>query len=121
MADYVYLENYSKNGKMGFSHIVFDQIAAIATSKVTGASLEKKNDDDKNKKTKNVKAFKLHRPVTCDIRNGIVSVKIDVIVNAQHNVNQVLIKIQEDVANAILSMTEIIPFTVNVKCVGIDA
>ena len=27
MADYVFIQNYSKNGKMGISHIVFDEIA----------------------------------------------------------------------------------------------
>ena len=112
MADYVFVENYSKNGKMGISHIVFDQIASLATTKVKGVTVRK------NSKT--TKAFSLHHPVTCDIRNGIVNVKIDVIINAQANVNEVCLKIQEEVANAITAMTELVPFNINVKVTGID-
>ncbi|MCF0117647.1 MAG: Asp23/Gls24 family envelope stress response protein [Bacilli bacterium] len=116
MADYVYIENYSKNGKMGISHLVFDQIASLATDRVKGASVAK-IEDSKNKKSS--RAFALHKPVICDIKNGIVNVKIDVTISAQANVNAVCLQIQEEVANTLQAMTELVPFNINIKVTGI--
>ena len=115
MADYVFIQNYSKNGKMGISHIVFDEIATIASDKVEGVAVStgKKN-------SKKQRAFFLHHPVTCDIKNGIVDVNVAVVINSMANVNQVCLKIQEEVANAITSMTELVPFNINVKVTGIE-
>lgn len=111
MAEYVKIENYTRNGAMGISHFVFDQIAEIATNKVKGASV----------KTNSVKRlFKVHKPISCQIRNGQVNVKIDVIIRSGANVNAVCTQIQEEVANAISSMTELVPFNVNIKVAGIE-
>ncbi len=113
MADYVFVENYSKIGKMGISHVVFDQIAAIATTRVKDAIIVV---DDKK-----LKLFKLRNPVSCVIRNGVVNVNVEMLVNQRANVNNACLKIQEEVSNAISGMTEIVPFNVNVKVVGVYA
>lgn len=111
MADYVYIENYTRNGAMGISHVVFDQIASIATNKVKGATVKQQN---------TARLFKLHKPITCQIRNGLVKVSIAVTISAGVNVNEVCINIQEEVASALISMTELIPFNINVKVASIE-
>lgn len=111
MAEYVKIENYTRNGAMGISHVVFDQIAEIATNKVKGASVKSVNAG---------KLFKLHKPIACQIRNGKVDVKIDVRVARGVNVNDVCMQIQEEVANALSSMTELVPFNINIKVVAIE-
>lgn len=112
MADYVYIENYSKNGKMGISHVVFDQIASFSAQRVKGVTIRK------NSKVK--RAFKLRKPITCQIQNGVVNVKIEVIIAAGSNVHDVCIKIQEEVANGLSFLTELVPFNVNVKVANIE-
>lgn len=111
MANYVLIENYTRNGAMGISHFVFDQIASIATNKVKGATV---------KKTNSKSLFKLHRPITCEIRNGLVKVTISVTISTGVNVNEVCLNIQEEVASALVSMTELIPFNINVKVASIE-
>ena len=41
MSEYVYIQNYNKQGIMGISYAVFDQIAEIATNEVSGATVSK--------------------------------------------------------------------------------
>jgi len=110
MADYVYIENYTRNGAMGISHLVFYQIAETATNVVTGASVSKSKS----------RIFNLHRPISCKIRNGQVNVDIAVSISKQANINEVCLKIQEEVANALSSMTELVPFNINIKVANIE-
>lgn len=112
MADYVYIENYSKNGKMGISHVVFDQIASISAQRVKGVSIRK------NSKVE--KAFKLNRPIECQIKNGIVNVNIDVVIAHGSNVSEICLLIQEEVSNALSSLTELVPININVRVKGIE-
>ncbi len=112
MADYVYIENYSKNGKMGISHIVFDQIASISAQRVKGVTIRKN--------AKLQRAFKLRKPIYCQIQNGIVNVNIDVSIAQGSNVHEVCVKIQEEIASALSSLTELVPFSVNIKVASIE-
>lgn len=111
MAEYVFIQNYSRNGKMGISNNVFDQIAEIATNTVKGASV---------RKSKSKQHYQLHKPITSSIKNGLVEVKIDVIMKKGVNVRDVSIKIQEEVASALSMMTEIVPFKILVEVSGIE-
>ncbi|HMM00642.1 MAG: Asp23/Gls24 family envelope stress response protein [Bacilli bacterium] len=111
MAQYVYIQNYTRNGLMGISHVVFDQIAEIATNNVAGAKVREP--------IKTV--FSLHKPIQCSIRNGLVDVKIYVNIDRNVvNVSEVATRIQEEVANALTSMTELIPFKINVEISSIS-
>ena len=112
MAEYVYIENYSKNGKMGISHVVFDQIASISAQRVKGVSIRK------NSKVE--KAFKLNHPIECQIKNGVVNDNIDVIISHGHNVNEICLLIQEEVSSALSSLTELVPININVRVKGIE-
>ena len=111
MAEYVYIQNYTRRGNLAISSSVFDQIVSIAVEKVKGAKL---------KKTGKKSLFTLHKPIHCEIKDGKVNTDVNVIISSEYNVNEVCLKIQEEVAYAITSMTEFIPFCVNVKVVGID-
>lgn len=111
MAQYVFIQNYTRNGTMGISHNVFDQIAEIATNAVEGATVSSQ---------KKLGTFSLHKPITCSIRNGLVDVKIYVIIAARVNVKEVCLKIQENVANSLSMMTELIPFKILVEVAAVD-
>lgn len=108
MAEYVYIQNYTRNGNMGISHFVFDQIAGIATNQVQGAILL-----DPVSAT-----FKLHKSISCSIRNGLVNVKIHVILVKGAPVDEVCLAIQDNVSNALAMMTEMIPFKIDVVVAG---
>ena len=97
---------------MGISHVVFDQIASISAQKVKGVTIRK------NSKVR--RAFKLRKPIKCEIKNGIVNVKIEVTIAAGSNVHEVCMKIQEEIANALSSYTELVPFNINVNVAGIE-
>lgn len=110
MADYVYIQNYARRGDLAISNSVFDQIVSIAIDKIEGVKLKK------NGKF----LFSLHKPIHCEIKDGRINADINVIISSDSNVNDVCVKIQEEVAYAISSMTEFVPFCVNVKVVGIE-
>lgn len=110
MADYVYINNFTRNGAMGISYVVFYQIAETATNVVTGASVSKAKGS----------LFNLHRPISCQIRNGLVNVDIAVSISKQTNINEVCLKIQEEVASALSSMTELVPFNINIKVANVE-
>ncbi|HZJ89578.1 MAG TPA: Asp23/Gls24 family envelope stress response protein [Bacilli bacterium] len=100
MAQYVHIQNYNKQGLMGISQTVFDQIAEIATNEVSGATVMKK------------RGFTLFEPVHCHIRNGEVTVKIAIKVNAGVNVKTISKTVQESIAQSLNMMTEHIPFKI---------
>lgn len=110
MAEYVYIQNYTRKGAMGISHVVFDQIAAVATNLVSGATV-KENPND---------FFRLHKPITCSIKNGLVDVKIQVNISSGVNVSEVCLRIQEEVASALRMMTELVPFKIIVEVANIE-
>ncbi|MDD3036098.1 MAG: Asp23/Gls24 family envelope stress response protein [Bacilli bacterium] len=111
MADYVYIENYSKYGVMGISRRVFETIAQTATNRVKGATVSA------NKS----RLFTLHRPIQAILRsNGLVDIRIDVAIKSGVNVSEVCLKIQEEVANALMAMTEMVPFNINIKVASIQ-
>ena len=102
MARYVNIQNYTRNGNMGISHVVFDQIAEIATNSVKGAEVS----------SPKKRLFSLEEPINCSIRNGLVTVSIRVNIKKGINVKDVALSIQEKVAVALRSMTELIPFRI---------
>ena len=111
MAEYVYIQNYAKRGTLAIANNVFDEIVSIAMEKIKGVKL---------KKSPEKFLFLLHRPIQCKIENNRLNCDVEVIISSEANVNQVCLAIQEEVAYAISSMTEFIPFSVNVKVMGIE-
>lgn len=111
MAEYVYIQNYTKKGTLGISRVVFDQIVSIVTNKVQGVRIQPNSDKF---------IFTFHKPVRCEIRNGKVLVSIQVRVAKEAKVSMVCSTIQEEVANALTSMTELVPFSVNIKVTSVE-
>ena len=112
MADYVYIENYSKKGKIAISNSVFDALVSNALNNVAGIS-KSSSHLKKNQK------IRLNRPVQTTIRRGIVHVWVAVDVAKGTNLQDVTRNIQDEITNAFLVATEQVPFDVQVKVISI--
>ena len=112
MADYIYIDNFSKKGKICISLNVFDALVANALANVPGISMSSAH-MKKNQK------IRLNRPVQTTIRHGIVHVWVAVDVTKGTNLQVVTQNIQDEITNAFLMATEQIPFDVQVKVISI--
>ena len=112
MADYIYIDNYAKKGKIGISLNVFDSIVTNALSNVSGISLS-------NAHMKKNQKIRLNRPVQTTIKHDIVHVWVAIDVIKGTNIQDVTREIQDEIANAFLIATEQIPFDVQVKVISI--
>src|SRR5574344_494793 len=111
MADYIYLQNYSRKGDMGISRRVFEMIATEATNRVNGATVSNAKNG----------VFKVSHPITCIFKDGKVIINIHVTIKRGIKVNDVCLKIQEEVANSLMVMCEVIPFNINIKVAAIES
>ena len=112
MADYIYIDNYAKKGKIAISQTVFDALASAALSNVQGISLSSAH-------MKKDQKIRLNRPVQTTIRHGIVHVWVAVDVVKGTNLQIVTRNIQEEIANSFVVATEQVPFDVQVKVISI--
>jgi uncharacterized alkaline shock family protein YloU len=110
MAQYVYINNYSKLGTMAISHFVFYQIAEHATNKIRGAKVKASSS-----------RFNMFRPIQVSIHKGLVTVGVTVSLSKQVNLQYVTEKIQEEIASALSLYTEMVPFRIDVKVANISA
>jgi uncharacterized alkaline shock family protein YloU len=111
MVDYVYLDNYTNSGKMGINRHVFEVIAENAVNKVKGASVSNKKQG----------FFQLYSPITCSVTSdGQINIKIGVKLKHGTNVNEICLKIQEEVANALMATCETVPFNITIKVDSIE-
>jgi uncharacterized alkaline shock family protein YloU len=107
---YAAINNYNNLGTMGISHRVFETIATRAANEVSGAEVKKSA----------YRLFNLDKPVTASIRkDGGVDIKMDVIIKQGEKVQDVCLKIQEEVKSAITMMCETVPFSVQIKVVSV--
>lgn len=110
MADYINIENYSKNGKLAISRQIFEKIATDATNNVSGAKVKSKNNSKKGVR------FDLYKPIKIAFKkNGQVDINIDITLLKGANANDVSLKIQEEVSNSLLAYTESVPFCININ------
>lgn len=112
MADYIYIDNLAKKGKIGISLNVFDALVTNALTNVNGIALS-------NAHMKKNQKIRLNRPVQTTIRHGIVHVWVAVDVIKGTNLQDVTHNIQDEITNAFLISTEQIPFDVQVKVISI--
>ncbi|HNX15784.1 MAG TPA: hypothetical protein PKO28_00185 [Bacilli bacterium] len=111
MADYIYINDYLKRGKLAISYRTFNRLAAEAIGRIPGINISKKN--------KGYSLFRLNTPVNTTIRGGIVHVSIAVDVVKGTNIQEVSRLIQDEINNVFMISTEQIPFDVQVRVVSI--
>ena len=112
MADYIYIDNYAKKGKIGISLNVFDALVTNALNNVKGIALSNAH----MKKNQNIR---LNRPVQTTIKHGIVHAWVAIDVVKGTNLQDVTHSIQDEITNVFLIATEQIPFDVQVKVISI--
>lgn len=112
MADYIYIDNFAKKGKIAISQSVFDSLVMNALNNISGISLSSAH-MKKNQK------IRLNRPVQTTIRHGIVHVWVAVDVVKGTNLQDVTKEIQDEITNTFLIATEQVPFDVQVKVISI--
>lgn len=110
MAEYVYIENFSKRGKLGISKNCFEEIISCATNHINGVQTAKKQSKF---------VFSFHKPVSCEITNGKVQINVQVKIKQGNNIEKICTDIQQQIAEDINSMVELVPFSIKVKVVSI--
>ena len=108
MAEYVFLDNYSKKGKLGISYHVFDQLVTSALMNIQGIAKSQKH-LKKNQKVR------LNRPVQTYIVNDIVHVWIYVDLAKGSNIQKIVTDIQKEVYDSLVMITEQVPVNIQVK------
>ena len=109
MADYIKIENYSKNGELAISRRIIEKIVKEAVSDIVGIEL-------KNSKVKNKFFAYLFKPVKIIFKsNGEVAVDISITIKKGVNANDMCVKIQEEVSNALMAYAESVPFAINIR------
>ncbi len=108
MAEFIYIDDLSKKGKIGIGYRVFDALVNEALNKVEGITKS-------SKMLKKDQRFRLNRPVLTFIHRGIVHVLVTVDVSKGNNLQNIIANIQEEVNNTLLTATEMVPFNVQVK------
>ena len=114
MAEFVYIQDYSKAGKLGINRQVFEKICSVVTNRISGVSTKE------NKKKNQNPLFTFDKPVHCDVINNKVIVQIQVIVRQGVNVDEICTLIQQEVADALTTMVETVPFSIKIKVAGIE-
>ena len=108
MANYVYLDNYSKKGKLGISYRVFDEL-------VTASLLNVKGITKSQKLIKRNQFIRLNRPVQTYIHKDVVHVSIFVDLAKGKDIHEVVSNIQEEVYNSLMMVTEQVPINIQVN------
>jgi uncharacterized alkaline shock family protein YloU len=110
MAQYVYLNHYSKTGTLAISNYVFYQIAEQATNKVRGAKVSAATSK-----------FQIFKPISIKILKGMVSVSVAVTISKASQINAICLAIQEEIASSLTAFTDMVPFQIHVKVVQVTA
>lgn len=108
MAAYVYLDNYSKKGKLGISYRVFDELVTASLLNVKGISKSQKL-------MKKNQFIRLNRPVQTYIHKDVVHVSIYIDVAKGKDIQEVTSAIQEEVYNSLMMVTEQVPINIQVN------
>lgn len=111
MAEYVYIQDYSKRGKLGISRKCFEDIIAITTNKINGVETAKSQNNKLN--------FYFKKPISCEIVNNKVQINVQVKVKQGSNIEKICTDIQEKIAEEITTIVELVPFSIKVKVVSI--
>lgn len=108
MAEFIYLDNYSKTGKLGISVDVFEQIVVNTLAKIPNISRSEKQ----MKKNQNIR---LNRPVQVTIKKGIVHIWVCVDVKKEILPIEATSLIRDEIIHSFMAVTDQVPFDIQVK------
>ena len=111
MAEYVFIQNYTKRGKLGISRVCFEQIVQTIVNRMQGVKVLPNS---------NKYVFMFHKPVKCEILNDKVLINIQVKISVGQNVNEICTKIQQEIADELTTMCEMVPFSIKIKVANIE-
>ena len=120
---FIYINNYSRLGKIGISSKTIESIASKAVSEIPGAAvyyMVKKNDKSKKK---NPLDFLLPDPVKVSLSptTGKAPIKLDVAIKAGVNVGEICLALQKKIADASSLSCDTLPYEVKVRVAKILA
>ena len=99
MSDYVYIQSYSKKGKLGISRRVFEQIAIEAVNRVTGASYDKKR--------QKMMPFNLFKPISVILHHtGNIDIRVEITIKKGNDIKETCEMIQKEIRYSLESMVE---------------
>ena len=108
MADYIYINNLSGKGKIGISYLAFESLVNDAIKQVPGITKSEKQ-------LKKNQFFKLNRPIQVTIKNDVVHVWVAINVNENTDENKIVQLLENEIHIAFDSMTEQVPYDVEIK------
>jgi len=108
MENYIYINDYSKNGKIALSLNIFRSLVDDALNNIEGISRNKKI------QRKGQEAL-LPYPFDVSIRNSIVHILIRIDIYKGNNIQTVTSRIQNEINKVFVDCVEQIPFNVQVK------
>ncbi len=112
---YIAINNLKRKGEIGISRTCIEKIVRKAVEGVPGAKL------NSSKKSSKKWLFDWNEKMKIVIhKNEYVEVFLDVVVEAEANVQEVCLKIQQEVTSAISLMCETVPLKVSIRVVGIQ-
>ena len=108
MANFIYIDNYTKTGKMAISLRVFEEIITKALASIPDVSLSTNS-------MKKKQIIKLHKPVQTTIKKGIVHTSVYVDIKKTITPHHACEIIQHEITRSFLAVTDQVPFDVQVK------
>ena len=108
MAEYIYIDDFAKKGKIGIFSRVFDRIVTNTIENLPGVSLSSEL------KKRNQK-FRLNRPVRTYILRGNAHIYITIDIKKPSDIHTLTRFIQDEVSSNLLEVTDQVPFDIQVK------
>lgn len=112
MAEYIYIDDFAKKGKIGIFSRVFDRVVTNTIENIPGVSVS-------SQMMKRNQKFRLNRPVQTYIVRGIAHIYVTIDIKKSDDIHKITKVIQEEVSSSLLQVTEQIPFDVQVKVASI--
>lgn len=105
MAEYIYMQNYTRNGKMGISYRVIEHVASDVCREMADTVRISENEKD--------------HPIRCSITKGRAYLSLEVKIKEGANAAAVASKLQEEIAVGLINSIELSDCTINVNVNGI--
>lgn len=108
MADYIYINNLSGKGKIGISYLAFESLVVDAINQIPGITRSAKQ-------LKKNQYFRLNRPVQVTIKNEVVHVWVAIDIDEKTDQEKIIALLEQEIHSAFDSMTEQVPYDIEIK------